>query len=201
MVDQSAIIRAGIRAIQSMDFLIGQILSFRPDISDQPGPPFCMVSDPIIPESIEALCHAQALAYSCLFDDGNRSSESSHFRKLRMARVEEFRKLLAGVNISNLRNRGFRNAVAHFDERFLKLLDKYPKPNILQDMGLSHKAAFNIGENPEEKMIRVVCFDENKIYLFGECIHIGDLRREGEEIIGALGFTFDRANASGSKAG
>ncbi|WP_156410519.1 hypothetical protein [Bosea sp. Root381] len=193
MVDQTAIIEVGIKAIQAMDYLIGKILDLRPPISDQVGPPYLLISNPTLPEAVEALCHYQALAYSCLFDDGARpASEGTHFKKLRLARVAEFRRRCPQVEINHLRNRGFRNAIAHFDERYLKLLEQQPNDPRFQDLALSHRSAINIGPGSESRLIRVICYDENRVYLFGESINIVELRAEGEAIIRALGYEFDR---------
>jgi len=94
-----------------------------------------------------------------------------------------------------MRSRGVRNALAHFDERYLKAISEHgAKGGWLQDLALSHKAAFDMGADGEQRMIRVYIYDEDVLYLFGETLRLKKLRAEIDEIAVRLGFQFDLKN-------
>jgi hypothetical protein len=190
-VDQTAIIQAGIAALAQVDFNINVVITHRPE-ANVTGPPYTIISQPEIAEALQRICSNQAVAYSCLFDDSRRPSEAPRLANLRLERVGEIRNRCKGIDVTEMRSRGVRNALAHFDERYLKaIVDHGDKGGWLQDLALSHKAAFNLGADGEQRMIRVYVYDEDALYLFGEVLRLRRLRAEIDEVVARLGYAID----------
>ncbi|MCZ8087630.1 MAG: hypothetical protein O9257_09910 [Brevundimonas sp.] len=193
-VDQTPITQAGINALAVVDFNLNLVMSHRPG-AEITGPPYAIVSQREIAEALQRICSSQAVAYACLFDDGHRASEAPRLRNLRLERVRQIRDRCKGVDLTEMRRRGVRNALAHFDERYLKaLVDHGGKGGWLQDLALSHKAAIDIGPDAEQRMIRVYVYNEDVLYLFGETLRLKRLRGEIDAILARLGYEIDQSN-------
>ena len=107
-LDQTRIIEAGLSACARMHFCIAQILKYSPP-PDPTGRPFALVSHWEVAEAIEALCHAQATAFGCLFDDGRRPAWEKPVKKdYRLRRVAMVGEKCGDLDIPNLRNKGIR---------------------------------------------------------------------------------------------
>lgn len=192
IIDQTTIIQAGIKALAEVDFGLNVIMKHKPG-DEITGPPYTIISQPEISESLQRICSSQAVAYSCLFDDGRRHSESPRLANLRLERVRQVRDLCKGIDLTEMRSRGVRNALAHFDERYLKAIVEHgTKGGWLQDLALSHKAAVDLGPDAEQRMIRVYIYDEDILYAFGETLRLKRLRQEIDAVIARLGYEFDR---------
>jgi len=189
--DQTAIIQAGINALAEVDFNINVVMRHRPS-AEITGPPYLVISQPEIAEALQNICSSQAVAYACLFDDGRRASEAPRFTNLRLERVGQVRDHCKGIALTEMRSRGVRNALAHFDERYLKaIVDHGEKGGWLQDIALSHKAAINLGADAEQRMIRVYIYDEDILYVFGEMLRLKRLREEIDAVVTRLGYEID----------
>lgn len=184
LAQQGQIIKAGLDQLQLMVSAIDAILSLRPAEADTEGPPYVIVNNAQIHQALINLCTAQATAYACLFDDGTRKTESPRHNKMRLARVSEIKNICSAVSVDQLRRRGVRNALAHFDERLLKQLDRKTNAPWFQDLGLSHKDIFSPID--EGKMIRVYLFREDKLIMLGEELSLIPLREEALGIISII---------------
>jgi hypothetical protein len=185
MVDQRPIIESGIAALAAVRDNIDQVFARRPE----PRPPGqgSLISNAEMIQSLEQICISQAHAFACLFDDGRRATEAPRLEKMRRERVSQVRAHCEGIDITELRNRGVRNALAHFDERYLKaIVDHGDKGGWIQDLALSHMKMFNLGEDGTQRMIRVYIFENDTLYLFGEELHLTNLRRASDEALGRL---------------
>ena len=190
-IDQAAIVQAGINALAEVDFNLNAVMRHRPG-ADVTGPPYAIISQPEIAEALQRICASQAVAYACLFDDGRRASEAPRFTNLRLERVGQIRDRCKGIDLTEMRSRGVRNALAHFDERYLKaIVDHGGKGGWLQDLALSHKAAFDLGPDAEQRMIRVYIYDEDVLYLLGETLRLQRLREEIDAALARLGYAID----------
>jgi hypothetical protein len=183
-LDQSRIIEAGLKACARMHFCIAQILKYSPP-PDPAGRPFALVNHWEVAEAIEALCHAQATAFGCLFDDGRRPAwEKPAKRDYRLQRVAMVREKCGDLDIPNLRNKGIRNALAHFDERLLDLLIDSPDAQTVEHLSWSHRAAV-----PEQfVLIGVYFYDIDELYMFDEVLRLRGLQQELEQVFGAFGY-------------
>ena len=182
---QAPIIRAGVDALSNVIACIDAVWAHRP--AKGPGPPYYIVSEAAVAIALQRLCVDQAQAYACLFDRGTRSSESRRMADARMARVQMVRQRCEGIDLSELANRGVRNALSHFDERYLKALMEYRDGPWLQDIALSHWATISLSEADRARLIRVYVFEDDSLHLFGERLNLGPLRRTCEAAIERLG--------------
>lgn len=192
-IDQTQIVLAGVNALAAVDYHINVVMRHRPG-PEITGPPYTIINQPEIAEALQRICVSQAVAYACLLDDGRRASEAPRLSKLRLERVAQVRERCKGVDVAEMRRRGVRNALAHFDERYLKAIVEHGhEGGWLQDIALSHRAAFDMGTNAEQRMIRVYVYDEDVLYLFGETLRLLRLREEVDAVLACLGYELDRS--------
>jgi hypothetical protein len=187
-LDQSLIIEEGRIALQTIYRDVRQLREVCDPAALPPGQGV-MVSDGVIPALLERICHMQALAYGCLFDNGKRSSEAPQMRLLRLERVAWVKEKYGDVQLPELRNRDARNAIAHFDEYCLAMLDRFPDFGYLKDFAYSHRELINYedGRDIREHCIRVYFIDIDEMYIFGKTIKPAALAREARMVLQAIG--------------
>ncbi|NIJ06545.1 hypothetical protein FHS31_000127 [Sphingomonas vulcanisoli] len=189
MVDQRQIIDAGVTALITLRNDVQALRQIRPIEADTEGPPYLLISNPIIPACVERICSSQAQAFNCLFDLGRqRASESSRMHALRLERVNAVRRHCSDIDITNLTQRGVRNALAHFDERLLKaLLNPDNKGGWMQDLAASHRAAFDLGPDAEQRMVRAYFYHEDVVYVLGETLRPFAMDTEAALVLARFG--------------
>lgn len=193
MLDQSGIIDAGVYALSALDYAIGNILKFQPQ-GDEASSRMGLVSESRIAEAIEAVCNQQARAYGCLFDNGNRNTESNRLRNLRLERVGIVRDQCKGMSLTYLSNRGIRNALAHYDERYLKLIAVDDNWFRVEWLAFGSKAAIVLDDGRRAIMTGVYFYEEDELHMLGEVLKLVPLRLEIEEALNALGFELDKTS-------
>jgi hypothetical protein len=190
-VDHSQIIQVGIKALARADWLINVVLSHNPST---PSNPFRgIISESAVIEAIEGICASQALAFACLFDTGNRSTESNRMKNLRLERVASIRARMPALKLTELVNRGPRNALAHLDERLLKAQLREPDGGWVTDLAFSHRDLLSVGADAEQRMLRVYFYDIDSCFILGEVLRLRALRAEIDQVLGALGLQLDRS--------
>lgn len=195
MVDQSPIIRSGLDALQEIASRVYEVHSLDPKVAEG----LAIISNPEIPTHVKAICHLQAHAYACLFDNGHRKTESPRTTTLRIERVDAVLKTCDGIDIPELRNRGMRNAMAHFDERYLREAIAKPKAAVVQDLAFSHVDAISF--QGEGMLIRVYYYDIDTVFLFNEKLRLGALKLEAERVLARFGVVKGPAGRASRAAG
>lgn len=155
------------------------------------------ISDANVPIAHENIAQDQSLAYGCLFNQGPKtSSETIREAKLCIERVQSFRARCKGVPIVQLRNRGIRNALAHFEERYLKAIIESHGKQIsgLENLAISHESSFVFRPDNHVIKIKVYIYETDTFYLFNEKLELSPLRKGIEEIVAALGMEFEPAD-------
>jgi hypothetical protein len=181
VIDQTLIIETGLSALANIVESVEAIDQLLPDDCRSSGPPFSIISNGEIPTRIEDICSFQALAFGCLFDKGHRHTESAAFKNHRLKRVAEVQQRCGANEIPELRNRGVRNALAHFDERMLKALAASPNCGLVQDLAVSHREA--IAFEPTTILVRFYCYDIDTLFLFNETLHLQPLKGEAQKVL------------------
>lgn len=181
MIDQTLIIETGLSALANIVESVEAIDRLLPEDSRMPGPPFAIISNGEIPSQIEDICSYQALAFGCLFDRGNRHTESATLKNHRLRRVDEVHQRCGPIEIPQLRNRGVRNALAHFDERMLKALAASPNCALIQDIAVSHRDAILF--EPTTILIRFYCYDIDTLFLFNETLRLHPIKKEAQQVL------------------
>ncbi|MFC6792697.1 hypothetical protein ACFQE0_25955 [Methylobacterium komagatae] len=152
-----------------------------------------VLSEDGISDALLRIAFNQALAYGCLFNDADKSpSESKSAAELRLDRVREFGRKLSGVTATQLRKRGVRNALAHYDERFSKaVVEANGQPiSIMKGLGISHLNAV-VSEAKHFLRLNVYSFYEDTFYLFNETLKLEPLHTEIVTIVKTLNYSFD----------
>jgi hypothetical protein len=175
-IEHQILIKVGVNALHKIQRCLSILKEIRPIESDNQGPPYFIINDHRVPQIMEAICHSQHLAYNCLLDMGGRNTETSKMKNLRIERVSLVREKIDITTIQELSKRGFRNAVSHFDERFLGSLLKNEEWQILGNIALSHRNAIEFTFRPI--LIKVLYFDCNEMHLFDEHIKLDIMEKE-----------------------
>lgn len=183
------LIEIGMKSLAEVDHAIGTILKFKKDF---PKGTLYIANNYQIAEAIERLCSSQARAFGCLFDDGKRHGEPELLKKLRLERVKRVKDRCKEIPVTNLANKGVRNALAHFDERFLKSVSLTPKASTISWLAASNRGVFT----PDEVdgvivYLGIYFFDSDELCLFDEVLHLEGLRREIEQIVSAFNYKID----------
>ncbi len=153
-----------------------------------------LISDVIISDSLSRIASNQALAFGCLFNAGKRSpSETAQEADLRLARINYVKKYLNGLPITQLRNRGVRNALAHYDERFLRaIIEANGRPiSRLERLGISHLNVVQFAGNAYQIRSNVYSYYDDTFYLLSEKLQLEPLQREILAIAKVLGLKLD----------
>lgn len=113
-IDQTLIIEEGLGALGVICHEVAELRTLC-DFSKAPDGEnsALIISNAKMGSLLETICHNQALAYSCLFDNGaKRFKESPTLFKLRVERVKGVRGLCGDISMTELSNKGVRNSRA-----------------------------------------------------------------------------------------
>lgn len=189
-LDQRHIVQFGIQAAADCLAEIRTVwqLTRRHDPDRQRG---WMMPDPEIKRTIAAVCATQSTAYSCLFDNGRRSTENERYRQMRLARVEGIRQLCRGLDLSEISKRGIRNALAHFDERFLKAIVEHPNGGWVSGLAMGYRDQFRNGPEGDQRLINVYVIETDDAHLFGETLNLGRLDAQIRAVLKRLGVDYE----------
>ncbi|WP_132907213.1 hypothetical protein [Sphingomonas sp. BK235] len=199
-IDQSRIVEDGFDALVELDTAINEVLAHKPDLK---GHKFGMHGENVIRDALQTICNMQARAYGCLFDEGSRGpTESKANKDARLERVRKVKAALGNEDLPNLRDRGIRNALAHYDEYYLNELRSKPKNFELKWLGVSSKGMFTRAEDDVKTIyVGVYFYAEDEFHLFNRMIKLIPMQTELRGVVTKAGYVIkEEATAPGDTA-